>query len=280
LRYFTPDSGDALLLRVVRRARVDLEAVALGALGIGALHGGVLGAGTGDGALGVVDDHAQRHAGEPLEGAAVATQPGGHRLVPDELHILMAAVGQRHHERPGAPGLAVGVDERGAGAEVNLGGIAGLEVQAAGGLRRQLIADVGHQPAHGRVAACPAVLALQRGVDGRARDALLDPGAKLRTMRLQRGNGGAGLARAAQRGGDGGVVGQRLRQVQPARRGGDAPPLRGLGPAHDLRRGDVAVGVALAHAQQGLSIVMHLEIPARHLCAPGQKARRVEMTSL
>ena len=89
-------------------------------IGLGALaglYGGVLGAGAGDGALGVVDDHAQRHTGEPLEGAAVATQPGGHRLVPDELHILMAAVGQRHHEGPGAPALAVGVGERGAGAE-------------------------------------------------------------------------------------------------------------------------------------------------------------------
>jgi hypothetical protein len=32
-------------------------------------------------------------AGEPLKGAAVAAQPGRHRFVPDELDMLVAAVG-------------------------------------------------------------------------------------------------------------------------------------------------------------------------------------------
>lgn len=62
----------------------------------------------------------------------VSTQSGDQRLIPDELDILMTAVGQRHHEGPGAPGLAVGVD--GAGAEVDLCGLAGVEVEPTGGL--------------------------------------------------------------------------------------------------------------------------------------------------
>ena len=73
---------------------------------------------------------------------------------------------------------------------------------------------------------------------------------------------------------------RRLRQVQPARAAVRCAATARPWVAHDLRCGDVAVGVALAHAQQGLSIVMHLEIPARHLCVPGQKARRVEMAWL
>src|SRR5690606_8560614 len=106
------------------------------------------------------------------------------------------------------------------------------------------------------------------------------PGAQLLAVMLERGDRAAGLAWGAQGGGDGLVVGQRLRRGQPAALGGDAPPLRRLGPAHDARRSNVAVGVALAHAQQGLSIVMHLAPPARHPWPSGQKARRVETASL
>lgn len=47
---------DALLLRVVRRAGVDPEAVSLGQTGVGPLDLGVVRAGPDDGALGVVDD--------------------------------------------------------------------------------------------------------------------------------------------------------------------------------------------------------------------------------
>ena len=43
-------------LRIVRRAGVDLEAVALGAFTVGALHQWIVAAGLDDGALGVVDD--------------------------------------------------------------------------------------------------------------------------------------------------------------------------------------------------------------------------------
>lgn len=136
------DAGfdDALLLRIVRRAGVDLEAVAFGAFGVGPLHQRVVAAGLDDGALGVVDDEALGHAVEPFEGATVAAQPGRTALVPDELDVLVARVAQRHHEGPGAPRLAVGVGQHRTGAEVDLRGLARGEAQAHGDLRRHLTA--------------------------------------------------------------------------------------------------------------------------------------------
>ena len=143
-----PGLDDALLLRVVRRARVDAKAVALGTLGVAALHLWVVGTGLGDGALGVVDDDALGDAGKPFEGTAVAAQPGGHRLVPDELHVLVAAVAQGHDKGPGAAHLPIGVKQHGASAEVDLGGLPGLEIQAHGGGHGLLLADLLDHAAH------------------------------------------------------------------------------------------------------------------------------------
>src|SRR6185437_3848061 len=72
-----------------------------GALGIRTLYQRVARTGTGDRALGVVDDHPSRHPSEPLEGAPMTTQPGHHALVEHELDVLMAREAQRHHETPG-----------------------------------------------------------------------------------------------------------------------------------------------------------------------------------
>jgi len=65
-------------------------------------------------------------------------------------------------------------------------------------------------------------------------------------------------------------VGQWRLGLQPALRLGQLAPLPGFTPAHDPGFGDVPVGVALAHAQQGLSVVMHLEL-LRAIPASGQK---------
>ena len=56
LDVFDSRFDDPLLLRVPRGTWVDLEAVSLGALGVGALHDRVVDAGLDDRALGVVDD--------------------------------------------------------------------------------------------------------------------------------------------------------------------------------------------------------------------------------
>src|SRR5690606_25312612 len=160
----------ALLLRIVRRTGVDPEAVALGTLGVGALHLRVVHARAGDRALGVIDDEPRGHGAEPLEGAAVATEPGPHALVPDELHVLVTRETQRHHERPGAADLARGrIDQVGTGAKVHLCGLARREGEAHRGLGRLLAADLGDQPAHAGVVPAEPVLALERGVDHHAR---------------------------------------------------------------------------------------------------------------
>jgi hypothetical protein len=72
------DAGlrDALLLRVMWWARVNLEVIAFSALGIRALDLRINAACLDDGALGVVYDDALGHAVEPLKVAAVAPQPG------------------------------------------------------------------------------------------------------------------------------------------------------------------------------------------------------------
>ena len=117
------DAGldDALLLWIVWRAGVDAEAVAFGTVGVGALRLRIVRAGLGDGALGVVDDQARRHGAEPFESAAVAAEPGGHRLVPDELDVLVAREAQGHDEGPSTAHRAGSVGQQGAGAEIHLG---------------------------------------------------------------------------------------------------------------------------------------------------------------
>src|SRR6185312_16853531 len=52
---------DALLLRIARRASLDLEPIAFGTLGVRALHERIKATGAHDGALGVVDDHPLWH---------------------------------------------------------------------------------------------------------------------------------------------------------------------------------------------------------------------------
>ena len=190
LEVFDPRFDDPFFLRVSRRACVNLERVPLGALGVGALDQRIVDAGLDDGALGVVDDDALDHAVEPLEGAAVAAQPGGHALIPDELHVLVAAVAQRHHEGPGTPGAAVGMDEHGAGAEVDLGGLARRKAQPHGELGGLFGAQLVEHAHHGRVAATEGVLALQRGVDGTTLHAGFEPATNHLAMRLDAGDGG------------------------------------------------------------------------------------------
>jgi len=67
-------------------AWINLEVITFSALGIGALNLRIEVASLDDGALGVVDDHPLGHTGKPIKRTAVAAQPGGHRLVPDEFH--------------------------------------------------------------------------------------------------------------------------------------------------------------------------------------------------
>lgn len=126
------DAGldDSVLLRIVRRAGGDSEVVAFGAFGIGTLYQRVAGTGLGDGAPGLVDDDSGRDSGESIEGAALVAQLGGHRLISDELDVMVARVAERHYKGPGAPRLAIRVHQSRSRAEVHLPGVARLETRA------------------------------------------------------------------------------------------------------------------------------------------------------
>src|SRR6516164_4077875 len=96
----------ALLGRVRRRTRIDLETISFGALGIRALDQRIARTGAGDRALGVVDNHPSRDPSEPLEGAPVTAEPGHHTLIEDELDVLVTREAQRitkHQVRRIAP---------------------------------------------------------------------------------------------------------------------------------------------------------------------------------
>jgi len=223
----------------------------------------------GDRALRVVDDEPRRNRGEPFEGAAMTAEPGRHRLIPDELDVLMPREAQRHHEAPRTPLLAAsGVDQERPGAEVDLRRFTGCELQPHGGFGRPRRAErLQHSP-YCRVAAAVAVLAAQRGMDRDASDALLDPPRNERAKRLDRRHGAARTPCAADQ--------CRNLAVRRQPRVGDEPvvldrqcPQDGhLRAAHQASARDVAVGIALAQAHQDRSILEHLDSPARHLAPP------------
>jgi hypothetical protein len=76
-------------------------------------------------------------------------------------------------------------------------------------------------------------------------------------MQLQGGDGDAGVPRLAQSRGNCPVVGQWLLDIELASRGRQLAPLPRLASVHEPGSRDLPVGLALAHAQLGLSAVMH-----------------------
>ena len=88
-----------------RGAGGEEEAVVLGTFPVGRLDLRVVEAGPGDARLEVIQHDPLRHRPEERERLPMEGDPGRQRLVPGERHILMAAVGQRHHERPGLAAL-------------------------------------------------------------------------------------------------------------------------------------------------------------------------------
>ena len=272
------DAGlhDALLLRVMGRARVNLEVIAFGALGIRALDLGVKAAGFDDGALGVVDDDALGHAIEPLEGAAVAAQPSGHGLIPDELQVLVARVAQRHDEGPSAAHLAIGVPQEWASAKVDLGGLAGLEGQAHGQIGAgQLLLDVPDEAIDGRVAALELVLAHEGGVDGLALNACGDPAGDRLAPGLGFGDGAGGaLGFCGQALGDGRHIGQWRVGLKPAQAERQSAKLGDFDAAHEAQAGNLAVTVARAQANEDVSVFMHLDLSAAHQLLLNKRFRR------
>ena len=257
-----------LLFRVAHRAGLDLESVALGALGVGTLHFGVVVAGPGDRALRVVDGHACGHAVEPLERTAVTSEPGGDPLVGDDLGVGVTRPRQRHDEDPAAQQLpGARVEDLGPLAEVDLRGLAGVELQHGGHLRVSGLEGC-EEAAHRGVRAGEAVAAYQGAVDGGALDALTPPTRDPLAMWFrQRGDRGLGAHRT-QGHGKLAVGGQGRCDVEPTRRLGGAAKLRRLAPTHQPGTGDGAVGIAQPHACKNLTIFEHLEPPIGHRHLP------------
>jgi len=184
----------------------------------------------------------------------------------------MTRAAQRHHETPSAARLAgAWIGEQRPGAEIDLGGLAGPEVEPHRSLGRPAAHQRRHHPVHRGVAAAVTVLATQHGVDHHARNPVGEPALDHGAIRLHRGNRRAGASCPADRRGERGIVGQHGGRIEPALGQGERAERRDLRPAHQAAAGNVPVTVPLAQPRQHLSIMMHLESPATHRSLPGPK---------
>lgn len=182
-----------------------------------------------------LDDYAQRHAIKPFEGSAVAAQPGGAALVPDELDLHSIGRGN---------------------------------AQAHGDIGGQFAAQLPEHAHHGRVAARKSVFAPEGGRDGAALHARVEPALDHRTVGLDAGDGRTRhLAPLAQGGHDHGVVGRVRRRVKPAMLKGDCAQLAQLVADHQARACHLAHRVSRAQSHEHLSVLNHLECPASHWVA-------------
>ena len=85
------------------------------------------------GGLEVVQDQAPGHPAEVPEGVLQAAEEVVGGLAVDGLAVALAGVAQDDAEDVGLAPLAVGADDRGAGAEVDLGLVAGVALDATEG---------------------------------------------------------------------------------------------------------------------------------------------------
>src|SRR5512135_3252792 len=140
---------------------------------VGRLHGG----------LEVVQDQAPGHAAEMPEGALQAAEEVVGGLAGDGLAVALAGVAQDDPEDMGLAPLAVGADDRGAGAEVDLGLVAGVALDATEGPVVRPLEPV-DEPADAVVGAGEAVVGDQVLVDPLCGEPELALGADLVPPRL------------------------------------------------------------------------------------------------
>jgi hypothetical protein len=181
---------------------------------------------------------------------------------------------QRHHEDPRLERDTGLVRQHWPGAEVNLCGVGRREFQD----RRRRYTTFGFQvkqkAPHGRVTAAVAMVAFERAEDRRALHAGVKPAADQIAKRLERGNAATRHLRIAPEDArQFGVVWQGPARLEPAVGKRDLPYGLQLAAPHQVRAGNVAVGIALAHAHQNLSIFEHFKSPVTHRPS-GQKLRR------
>ena len=220
------------------------------------------------------------HRAEPLEGAAVTAQPSGHRLIPDELDVLVAArsTASSRSTRCARGRAAAGSNSMGPAPKSTWAASPGAKSSRHRRLRRPAAIQRTEHPVHGGITAGVSVLAPEGGMDDDARDALRRPSARWPRGRApgwkswrRRG------ARRAQRRGNLGVLGQRGAGLEPAARRRQHAERCRLAPAHESGAGDVALRIALPQSNQHLSILKHLESPAAHGDLPGTKSLSVAL---
>jgi hypothetical protein len=66
----------------------------------------------------------------------------------------------------------------------------------------------------------------------------------------------------------GGIIRKRTLACKPALLQGHGPYLATLGPADDLRSGNLPVGLAHADSMNNLTVIVHLEPPVAHFAYP------------
>jgi hypothetical protein len=242
----------------------DEEPVMFRAVPVDPLHFRIVQCGAHDSGLEIVQDHAARDRPKPLDGSPVQPTPGGHALVEDELHVLVTAVGQGHHERPGAAqAVELGIEEQPGGSEIDLSFRPRLHFEAHGGPHRWGF-QAAQEALHRRVAPGEAVLLHEELEDGLALHALLPPGPHLL---LEGGDAGLFLRRPlplgwAEQGGQGPRVGQLARQ-QPVPLGPAAITGHGV-PAQGQLPGDPPFRLAQAEPAEHFAYIGHLTPPSSH----------------
>ena len=126
---------------------------------------------------------------EEGEGVLVEAQPGLDGLVEDELHVLVAAPGEGHHEDPGpAPSPGVGIEHQPGVAEVHLRFLAGLDLDAHRHFGRGRF-QAAHEAPYRGVGALVAVVILETLADGLDFHPQLAPADHQVSIGLDRGSG-------------------------------------------------------------------------------------------
>ena len=274
LHIFDARLDPPLLPRILNRTGVDPERVSEGQIGVRALHGRLVVAGARDGGLEVIDPNLARYAIEPLEGMAVAGQPGLDRLVAHDLGVLVAAPGERAHEDPGLEGLSgVRVGNAGTHAEVDLChvGHGKLEFDGSRWLFGQCLIQ---EAIDGVDAAGVAVLLEERPAHRRGVDALGMPLEQLGAIGIDTRDLPRRRACALQELGDRRVVRHGDERIEPALLACQVADAGHSVSADPLGTRHLADRLTQAQPQNDLLDLIHLEPPVSHRVPPG-KSRKV-----
>ena len=203
----------------------------------------------------------------------VTGQPGLDFLVGNDLRILMATPGERHHEDPGLDDLAaVPIGDRGTLAEIDLRRFGDGEVQHDRRLRQRR-GDAVKKAIDCVQTAAKAVLTLQCLPNGGHLHALRVPGKHLVAKRLDCRDVVHGCASSLERGSKLPVIGHRARRIEPSSLRGNTPDVGHRCAPDPLRAGDFAVRSTQAQAGNDLTNFVHLEPPVGHCVCSRQKAR-------